>query len=94
MEPDAIGAMPEKAKCSSHNEYIASAPDDVQEIPRRVQALVKAAMPDVRRFISCNMPGCRGFCAFTRFPKFGKDPPRDYNNSILSAIRIHPHVRP
>lgn len=82
--------MPERAKFSSHEEYIASAPGDVQEILRRVQALVEAAIPNARRCISYNMPAYRDGKVFFYFAGFknhlGVYPPLREDAALIAEL--------
>lgn len=59
--------MPQAAKFTSHQQYIAAAPRDVQPILRQVQTVVEAAVPAAERCISYNMPAYRAGKVFFYF---------------------------
>jgi len=62
--------MSERAKFTSHEEYMASMPSDVQQILLRVQALVEKALPKAQRCISYSMPAYRDGKVFFYFAGF------------------------
>lgn len=82
--------MSERTKFKSHEEYIASAPGDVQEILLKVQALVEAALPKAQRCISYNMPAYRDGKVFFYFAAFknhlGVYPPVTEDAVLVQAL--------
>ena len=62
--------MPERTRFLSHEEYIAAASKDAQEILSRIQALVEAALPTAQRCISYNLPAYRDRKVFFYFAAF------------------------
>lgn len=88
----AIGeiAMSERTKFASHEEYIASAPAEVQKILVRIQALVEAALPRARRCISYGMPAYRDGKVFFYFAGFrnhlGIYPPVKADTALVAEL--------
>jgi uncharacterized protein YdhG (YjbR/CyaY superfamily) len=82
--------MTEKTKFISHEEYIASAPSDVQKILFRVQVLVETAFPKAQRCISYNMPAYRGDKVFFYFAGFknhlGIYPPVKEDRKLIAEL--------
>lgn len=82
--------MSESTKFTSHEEYIASAPRDVQRVLLRVQALVEAALPKAQRCISYNMPAYREGKVFFYFAGFkrhlGIYPPVRENAVLIAEL--------
>ena len=82
--------MPERQKFNSHDEYIAAMPGDVQDILRKVQALVEAALPNARRCISYGMPAYRAGKVFFYFAGFkshlGVYPPVREDKKLISEL--------
>ena len=64
--------MGAKPRFASHEEYIATMPEGVGEILRKVQALVEAALPRARRCIGYGMPAYRDGKIFFYFAGFKK----------------------
>ena len=62
--------MPQTTRFTSHEEYVASMPGDVQEILKKVQAVVEAALPQAERCISYNMPAYRDQTVLFYFGSF------------------------
>lgn len=62
--------MSERTKFRSHEEYIAAAPHDVQDVLNKVHAVVEAALPKAQRCISYNMPAYRDGKVFFYFAGF------------------------
>lgn len=62
--------MAPNPKFTSHDEYIAAAPAEVQKILRKVQALVEKSLPDAQRCISYNLPAYRDGKVFFYFAGF------------------------
>ena len=62
--------MTEKNTFTSHEQYIAVAPEAVQKILLAVQAVVAAALPKAERCISYNMPAYRSGKVFFYFAAF------------------------
>lgn len=73
-----------RPKIASHEQYFAAAPPEVQEILRKVQEVVEAALPMAERCISYNIPAYRSgkvcfyFAAFKThlgvYPPLRSDP--------------------
>lgn len=64
--------MPARTKFTTHEEYLAAAPDGAREILREVQAVVEAAVPGAVRCISYNIPAYRLGKVFFFFAAFQK----------------------
>ena len=62
--------MAQKAKFTSHEQYIGSVPPDVQPILLRIQSLIESKMPTATRCISYNMPAYRVGKTFLYFAAF------------------------
>ena len=82
--------MRTSTKFTSHDEYIASMPSDIQKILRKVQALVEAALPSAQRCISYNMPAYRIGKVFFYFAGFkhhlGIYPPVRKDKKLISEL--------
>ena len=82
--------MSERPKFTSHDEYIASMPSDVQEILLKVQALVEANLPKARRCISYGIPAYRDGKIFFYFAGFknhlGVYPPLREDKKLIAEL--------
>lgn len=82
--------MSEKPKFASHDEYIASMPGDVQEVLRKVQAVVEARVPNAQRCISYSMPAYRDGKVFFYFAGFknhlGVYPPVREDRTLIAEL--------
>lgn len=82
--------MPERAKFTTHEEYIAAAPPDVQVILLKVQALVEKALPEARRCIGYGMPAYRDGKIFFYFAGFrhhlGVYPPLKDDAALVAEL--------
>ncbi len=59
-----------RPRFTSHEQYIAAAPEDLRGILREVQARVEAAVPGAERCIGYNMPAYRAGRIFFYFAAF------------------------
>lgn len=64
--------MPARPAFASHDEYIATMPEEVRAILRKVQATVEAALPGAKRCIGYGMPAYREDKVFFYFAGFRK----------------------
>lgn len=81
---------------STHEEYIATTPDDVQKILLEVQARVEQVLPEAERCISYGMPAYRMRCdgrtskVFFYFAGFKKHlglyPPVNQDSSLIAEL--------
>ena len=82
--------MPERAKFTTHEEYIASTPNDVQAILLKVQALVEKALPEAQRCIGYGMPAYRDGKIFFYFAGFRKHlgvyPPLKADAALIAEL--------
>jgi len=82
--------MSERPKFTSHEEYIASMPSDVQKILLKVQALVEAGLPKAQRCISYGMPAYRDGKIFFYFAGFknhlGVYPPVGEDKTLIAEL--------
>ncbi|MBR7800459.1 iron chaperone [Undibacterium fentianense] len=82
--------MSERPKFDSHDDYIASMPDEVQRILLRVQNVVETALPQAQRCISYGMPAYRHGKIFFYFAGFKKHlgiyPPIKADHSLIQAL--------
>ena len=82
--------MSERPKFTSHDEYIASMPSDVQQILMKVQALVEAALPKAQRCISYGLPAYRDGKVFFYFAGFknhlGVYPPLSDDKKLIAEV--------
>lgn len=82
--------MSERPKFTSHEEYIASMPSDVQKILLKVQALVEAGLPKAQRCISYGMPAYRDGKIFFYFAGFknhlGVYPPVREDKTLIAEL--------
>jgi uncharacterized protein YdhG (YjbR/CyaY superfamily) len=62
--------MTERAKFTSHEQYISTVPKDVQQVLLRVQGLVEGALPKAQRCISYGVPAYRAGKVFFYFAAF------------------------
>jgi uncharacterized protein YdhG (YjbR/CyaY superfamily) len=90
-------AMPERIKFTSHDEYIASAPGDVQKILLQIQAVVEASLPNAQRCISYNMPAYRDGKVFFYFAGFknhlGIYPPVRENAPLIAELEPYRNAK-
>ena len=82
--------MPERPKFTSHEQYIAAAPEGAREILLRIQSLVEAALPGAERCIGYNMPAYRLGKVFFYFAAFknhlGIYPPLKADAALLREV--------
>ena len=79
--------MPERPKFTSHEQYIAAAPEGAREILLRIQSLVEAALPGAERCIGYNMPAYRLGKVFFYFAAFKN------HLGIYPPLREHPALQ-
>ena len=82
--------MPERLKFTTHEDYIASMPDDVRKILLRVQTLVEKALPRAQRCIGYGMPAYRDGKIFFYFAGFkshlGVYPPLREDAALIAEL--------
>ena len=82
--------MPERPKFTSHEQYIAAAPEQAQAMLLRIQSLVEAALPEAERCIAYNMPAYRLGKVFFYFAAFknhlGIYPPLKADAALLREV--------
>ncbi|WP_266367652.1 iron chaperone [Tellurirhabdus rosea] len=60
----------EKTKFTSTDEYIASFPEDVQELLQKIRSVIREAAPEAKEVISYNMPTYRQKEALVHFAAY------------------------
>lgn len=82
--------MAERPRFTSHEDYIASMPSDVQTVLLKVQALVEAALPNAQRCMSYGIPAYRDGKVFFYFAGFknhlGVYPPVTDSPALIAEL--------
>ncbi len=82
--------MAERPRFTSHEQYIASAPVETQEVLHRIQSIVEAAIPKAQRCISYGMPAYRSGKVFFYFAAFknhlGVYPPVNDDAALIREL--------
>ena len=82
--------MTARPKFESHEQYIQSAPKEVQDFLTRIQALVESMVPKAKRCISYNLPAFKlgkTFFYFAAFQKhIGVYPPITADEGLIAEL--------